>query len=90
MAHSIASLSAPDRPYKPKFHKAVYYQNNNNDNSNNNNNPNSNSISQIDDTKPKALIKTKPIEVINENAMITHQPLVRIYTLFFCTDFMTH
>ncbi|XP_031641177.1 uncharacterized protein LOC116352598 isoform X2 [Contarinia nasturtii] len=74
VAHSIASLAVPDRPYKPKFHKAVYYQNNNNSN-NNNNNTNSNSISQIDDSRPKALIKTKPIEMVNENTMITHSPL---------------
>lgn len=34
--HSIASLTGPDRPYKPKFHKAVFYQSNANANSNSN------------------------------------------------------
>ncbi|XP_055310009.1 serine-rich adhesin for platelets-like [Sitodiplosis mosellana] len=61
-AHSIASLSAPDRPYKPKFHKAVYYQNNNN-------NINTNSISQSNDLNAKTVGKTKHGEAINENSI---------------------
>lgn len=68
--HSIASLTAPDRPYKPKFHKAVYYQ------SNANINNSTNSISQGDDSKPRALIKSKHVEVINENASSSHPSLV--------------
>lgn len=69
--HSIASIPPPDRPYKPKFHKAVLYQNNANINNN------THSISQGDETKSSAFIRSKHVEVINENATMSHPPLVR-------------
>lgn len=66
-------LSAPDRPYKPKFHKAAYYQNNAT------NNNNTNSISQVDDSKAKSLVKSRHGDVISDNATISHQqPLVSV------------
>lgn len=64
-SQSSSSLPVLDRPYKPKFHK-VFYQNNNN----------TNSISQIDDSKPTPLIKGKQCEVNIESTALSHPPLV--------------
>lgn len=64
--HSIATLTGPDRPYKPKFHKAVFYHSN----ANINNNTNSTSCGK--DSKSLTLINRRHDDEISENSTMSH------------------
>lgn len=79
-AHSIASLTGPDKPYKPKFHKAVFYHNNAT-----NANNNTSSISRGKDCKSNIPINQRHDEEISENSTISHA-LVKEELLFVKTN----
>lgn len=64
--HSIASLTGPDKPYKPKFHKAVLYH------SNANINNSSNSMSRAKDFKSTIPLNRKHDDEISENSTMSH------------------
>lgn len=65
-AHSIASLTGPDKPYKPKFHKAVFYH------SNANINNTTSSISRGKDGRSSIPMNRRHDEELNENATMSH------------------
>lgn len=71
--HSIAALTGPDKPYKPKFHKAVFYH------SNANVNNNSNATTSGKDTKSTTSINRGHDEETSENNPTVSHALVRYY-----------
>lgn len=64
--HSIASLTGPDKPYKPKFHKAVFYH------SNANINNDANSTVSSKDSKSSASTNRRHEEEISQNLTMSH------------------
>lgn len=64
--HSIASLTGPDKPYKPKFHKAVFYHNNANITNS------TSTISRFKDCKSNISNNQRPDDEISENSTMSH------------------